>query len=450
MAIFKNTAPIVTDGLVGYFDTLNSLSYASGSLVWKDLTSNGDIILTGSGGMLPIYWVGDREIIPSIATLPYNAYPFSNDFASSAWSKTTTSYTSTVTGSAIAPPPTLMGSGSKLNETEINSKHALRRGINLAIGEAMTFSFYAKAAERNWVYWENSDWSGGAVSFNLSNGQIGTITNGGVANGINMTPFSASMENVGDGWYRCSLMCRTGYDSISTTIGVAQSDSIRSYVGDVNSGIYVYGAQVEYGTQLKTYIDQPNVISSYNNNGYLEYNTPYIQENNVFSLFVWARGLINSGFGTFNIFSKYIPTSDTSGNGINFSVRSDALYQSTNTGILRSVNLFNIFAQSRPLTAHGWFQVGLVRTATQTIYYWNGIRVGINNKDVSTVTNATVKFGAGNGSGPNSTWYSYPGLAFGNILAYNRVLSDSEIVNNYNSMKLRYRSTSPTNQFGIR
>ena len=38
MAIFKNTPPIVTSGLVMYLDAASSKSYTSGSLIWKDLT----------------------------------------------------------------------------------------------------------------------------------------------------------------------------------------------------------------------------------------------------------------------------------------------------------------------------------------------------------------------------------------------------------------------------
>lgn len=41
MAIFKNTPPIVTSGLVLSLDAANSKSYVSGSTVWRDMSGNG-------------------------------------------------------------------------------------------------------------------------------------------------------------------------------------------------------------------------------------------------------------------------------------------------------------------------------------------------------------------------------------------------------------------------
>lgn len=441
---------MITNGLVGYFDCSNPRSYSVGSTTWKDLMGNYNIGLTGSNGMLPTYWIGDREVIPSIATLPYNGFSFSNDFSNSLWEKNRTNYTSTLISNVAPAPPGFTGFASKLNETTVNSRHALRRGINLAIGEAMTFSFYAKAAERSWVYWENSDWTASAVSFNLATGQIGTINSSGTINTISTVPFNTSIQSVGDGWYRCSLSCRTAYDSISTTIAVAQSDTVRSYAGSTTSGVLIYGAQVEYGSVLKPYIDQPNIISAYENNGYLEYDSPYIQENNIFSLFIWAKGLINgSSFGRSNVFSKYESISDSVGNGITLNVATDFTSLSTNNTVLRSVNLLNIFNTSRPITNHGWFQIGIVRTATQNKFYWNGVLISTQSKDVATTTSAKVKFGSGSGSGSSAAWQSYPGLGFGTIQVYNRELSDSEVSQNYQVLRTRYRNLSTT-QFGRR
>lgn len=448
--IISGPPQMITDGLVGYFDCSNPRSYTNGSLVWKDLIGNYNIGLTGSNGMLPTYWIGSGDVIPSLATLPYNGYSFSNDFVNSVWDKNRTGYTSNIVTNSIAAPPGFTGFATKLNETTVNSKHALRRGINLAIGEAMTFSFYAKAAERSWVYWENSDWTESSVSFNLATGQTGSISSSGTLNGVSTVPFNISMESVGDGWYRCSLSCRTPYDSISTTIAVAQSNTTRSYVGSTTSGIHIYGAQVEYGSQLKPYIDQPDIISAYQNNGYLEYDAPYIQENNTFSLFVCAKGLMNgSAFGRFNVFSKYDSLTSTTGNGITLNFASDFMSQSVNTGVLRSVNLSSTFGSSRPATGFGWFQIGLIRTNTETRLYWNGVRLGTFSKDIANTTTAKVKFGAGNGSGSSSAWQSYPGLGFGTIQVYNRELNDQEVLQNFNVLSTRYRNI-PNQQYGTR
>jgi hypothetical protein len=38
MAIYKNTPPIITDGLTHYLDAANSKSYVTGSTIWNDLS----------------------------------------------------------------------------------------------------------------------------------------------------------------------------------------------------------------------------------------------------------------------------------------------------------------------------------------------------------------------------------------------------------------------------
>jgi hypothetical protein len=40
MATYKNTPPIVTDGLAMYLDASNPKSYTSGSSTWNDLSGN--------------------------------------------------------------------------------------------------------------------------------------------------------------------------------------------------------------------------------------------------------------------------------------------------------------------------------------------------------------------------------------------------------------------------
>jgi hypothetical protein len=42
MAIYKNTPPVVTDGLVLYLDAANRLSYVSGSTAWNDMSGRGN------------------------------------------------------------------------------------------------------------------------------------------------------------------------------------------------------------------------------------------------------------------------------------------------------------------------------------------------------------------------------------------------------------------------
>jgi len=439
------TSTIISNGLVGYFDVNNHKSYTSGSLFWKDLTGTCDIELTGSN-IMPVFWNGINDPNSAIVALPYNGMVYSETFTNSTWNKTRTGYSSSITASAIEGPPGLFGSGSKLNETVDNSKHAIIRSINLPIGDAVTFSFYAKAAERSWVYWENTDWATTAtVSFNLATGQTGSITNGGTANGVNMNPFSASIESVGDGWYRCSVRTSTGWDSVTFTLGIGTGDSTRTYAGTPGSGVYIYGAQADYGTTLKPYIPMYDVSSVYNNSSFLKYTGSSIQANNDFSAFMWVRGHFNPGFYTSNFLSKW----SLSEGGFIFGGQTTLIAHSSNTSIIQNVNL-NSYGNARPFTAYGWFYVGITRASSRINFYWNGVLLSSQFAVTNNTTSASLEFGRGAGSGSTTAFEFYPGVAFSNISLYNRALTQQEIMQNYNAMKTRYRQTSPTTQFGLR
>jgi hypothetical protein len=77
MAIYKNTPPIVTNGLVLYWDGANTQSYTSGSLNWNDISKNGyNGLLIGSSSFSSFgggsYQSGHptARITSSLQTLP--------------------------------------------------------------------------------------------------------------------------------------------------------------------------------------------------------------------------------------------------------------------------------------------------------------------------------------------------------------------------------------------
>ena len=161
-------------------------------------------------------------------------------FGDSYWVKTNVSITS---NSAVSPSG--ITNAAKLTEDATNAQHKIYSGIITAVaGDRYTQSFFAKSAERNWVYLEHE--ANPLAWFNLSNGTIGATYNNYNA--------SASIQDYGNGWYRCIV----SYDANDTTsrayIGVTNADNTSTYLGDGSSGAYIWGAQVEAGSYATSYI----------------------------------------------------------------------------------------------------------------------------------------------------------------------------------------------------
>lgn len=130
----------------------------------------------------------------------------------------------------------------KLTESKDNDiqQHFIYQQIlNLNQGDTFTLSVYAKAAERYWLtlvaYGEPY------AFFNLKNGNIiGDTT-------------KASMQNVGNGWWRCSYTFTKSNSNNQVYIGINTGTGSNYYVGDGASGLYIWGAQLERGSVLTPY-----------------------------------------------------------------------------------------------------------------------------------------------------------------------------------------------------
>jgi hypothetical protein len=111
-------------------------------------------------------------------------------------------------------------------------------------GTNLTFSVFAKSAERTQINLLNNGGGGGNATFNLT---AGTAT---LASGV-----SASIQNYGNGWYRCILTYTpSATGNFNVQVRLADASGNTSYNGTGNSGLYIFGAQVEAGSVPTSYI----------------------------------------------------------------------------------------------------------------------------------------------------------------------------------------------------
>jgi hypothetical protein len=176
-----------------------------------------------------------------IQRVPWNLLTYSEQFDNGAWIKNN----ATITSNAInAPNGTL--TADKLIETTANGVH---NAIFVLTPNVTTYtaSFYAKAAERNFVYYSfgGPSWGGQGFMVNLTTGAVSQNTTGATPT-VTLLP---------DGWVKIEASrAAVSTTQIQFQIFTGLDSTTFSYTGDSTKGIFIWGAQLVEGTTAQTYL----------------------------------------------------------------------------------------------------------------------------------------------------------------------------------------------------
>jgi hypothetical protein len=162
----------------------------------------------------------------------------SEDFLTT-WTPTNVSATTGTTAAFTAPDGT---TNADLITATSNGPSFIGQNLTIASG-TYTISVFAKAGNYGLFRIGNVSSVARAAWFNLDAGAVTGTVNGG----------TASMQNYGNGWYRCTYTS-TGVVTGSPTVFFAPSDAPNSTNAVSGSSIYFWGAQLETGSVATSYI----------------------------------------------------------------------------------------------------------------------------------------------------------------------------------------------------
>ena len=380
---YRCTVTVVTTGLRFYIN--NSSSYigdgTSGIYLWGAQLEQGSTATsyfpTTTRLNIPRidYTSGEGAIL--VEGQRTNLALYSEQFDNAAWTKTAT----TISANTTTSPDGTTNADKLVEETTTN----VHRIIEFAGGSGVntySYSIFAKnfSGNRYLQLWVGNAINGAIYSrFDLQNG---TVTQDTTLSGTGYSVGVSSIQNFGNGWYRCTIVGTktntTGTNTISVRLSQI-STGVESdiYLGDGTSGVYLWGAQLEAGSYATSYI--PTVASS------VTRNADVISKTGISSLIGQTEGTI---FVEVQITDGKINTSSddlriielASSNGltaINLQLQDTNVLRFVRVSSTQSAN--TVIADSA-LTTGGTFKMAAAYKNSDLAFYINGEQIGTSSE----------------------------------------------------------------------
>ena len=191
-----------------------------------------------------------NEVV-SFTDISKNDFQRSEEFDNSYWTK----HNSSISANAITAPDGTLTADELVEDSTASVMHNVQRSfVSFASNpNGVGFSCFAKSNTRTKFYlaygFTNNMQT--RANFDLS---AGTTT---LNNPLGYASISSSIEDFGNGWFRCKFFLSTGGSAYNPNVYIGLSDASGNtvYNGDGSSSLYIWGAQQELNdSTISTYL----------------------------------------------------------------------------------------------------------------------------------------------------------------------------------------------------
>ena len=395
------------------------------STLYSVLPANGDGDFTHSRSLTTATRVNKDGLIESVAAnVPRLDYPLTNgvagdcphlllepsrtndmqrteEFDNAYWTK----YDTSVSANQVVSPDGTVTADRILEDTG-TSTHQIGRAFSFTSGSYYAVSVFVKENGRNFQITAGNPntWRGSAI-YNLSTGSVQSTTYG-----------TASIEDFGNGWYRCMLVGQAlATASTNINFGLISGTSTTSYTGNGSSGVYLWGAQREIGLYPTSYISWDGSGSTTRSADLCNDSGTSAQVNNDAGAFFVEIQALEEGSSA----SRRITLSDESS--------SDRIMIETD----ESTGTFKFFIAGGGTVRTIATSTGNTQTDINKLAIgYDGVnaKAYINGTQVGSITNATTRTGID--TVDIADWNGTSNVYFGRVkqvIVFNEALTDSEL-----------------------